>query len=337
MEGLRFTVKDCFRVEGFETSFGLRPSFLPIATQNAELINEICEAGAALVGITNLTPLALGANNENRMLGEVKFASVSPEQILGSSTGSAIAVKSGFCEFSICSDSGGSSRIPAVALGLIGYKAGRGQLNKQGMLSVAPEIDEPGIITSDMQTLGRILEVLVPSFLQRTIDSPKERLDYRALRTSEQQEFDTLFEKAHQIRKRFIAYGLKEALSGWKGDTALLSDELLALEKFGRTLSRSLIDELGDETKVLAEKFIKLKGRGVVLVTPALGADLRNITKSDGRVNHFMALSNLLGYPAVCVPLRSLERKILSVQIVAEDLKTVWSGASELLKESATI
>ncbi len=121
--GALISVKDLFDVKGFVTKAGSRIlEGSAAATVDAEAIARLREAGAVLVGHTNMTELAysgLGLNPHYGTPENVLYADCIPG---GSSSGGAVSVARDLVDIAIGTDTGGSVRIPAAFNGIVGFK-----------------------------------------------------------------------------------------------------------------------------------------------------------------------------------------------------------------------
>ncbi|HTW93667.1 MAG TPA: allophanate hydrolase [Tepidisphaeraceae bacterium] len=138
--GIPFAVKDNIDIEG-QTTTAACPAFGYLAKQTATVVQRLCDAGAILVGKTNLDQFATGLVGTRSPYGQVKNA-FNPEYISGgSSSGSAIAVAAGLVSFALGTDTAGSGRIPAGFNNIIGYKPTRGALSTTGVVPACRSLD----------------------------------------------------------------------------------------------------------------------------------------------------------------------------------------------------
>lgn len=166
--GVPVTVKDNFDLAGFPTTAGTtlawragakgaRPGeAAPPADRDAALVARLKEAGALVLGKTNLHELAFGATTENPHFGPARNPWDTGRTPGGSSGGAAAALGAGFGVLALASDTGGSVRAPAALSGLFGLKPPGGLLPTDGMAPLAPSLDCPGLLarTADDLVLG---------------------------------------------------------------------------------------------------------------------------------------------------------------------------------------
>ncbi|MGE6340003.1 amidase family protein, partial [Acidovorax sp. NPDC077664] len=125
LSGLRFAVKDNIDVAGYPTSAAC-PGFAHTATAHAAVVQRLLDAGATLVGKTNLDQFACGLNGTRSPHGAVPNA-LNPAYVSGgSSSGSAYVVATDQVDFALGTDTAGSGRVPAGLNNIVGIKPTKG-------------------------------------------------------------------------------------------------------------------------------------------------------------------------------------------------------------------
>jgi amidase len=165
LSALGFGAKDLFDVQGFVTGCG-SPDWLrthSAATQTAPAIEALLEAGATLVGKTQMDELAFSLNGENAHYGTPVNIRAAQRIPGGSSSGSAAAVAAQLVECSLGTDTGGSVRIPASYCGIYGIRPTHGRLSLAGCMPFAPSFDTVGWFADTARILGAVGEVLFQS------------------------------------------------------------------------------------------------------------------------------------------------------------------------------
>lgn len=138
--GIPFAIKDNIDVAGLTTTAACKP-FAHIADATAPVVQALLDAGAILVGKTNLDQFATGLNGTRSDYGVCRNA-FDPDYLAGgSSSGSAVAVALGLASFSLGTDTAGSGRVPASFNNLIGLKPTRGLLSTRGVLPACRSLD----------------------------------------------------------------------------------------------------------------------------------------------------------------------------------------------------
>jgi amidase len=164
--GLRVAVKDLIDMAGTPTTAGSRvlaDAAVP-AARDATCLAGLRQAGAQVVGKTNLHELALGVTGINPWFGtpvNPLDASLAPG---GSSSGSAVAVATGEARVAYGTDTGGSIRIPAACCGVCGLKTTWGRIPVDGVRPLAPSLDTVGPMAADVAGLVAGMRLLEPGF-----------------------------------------------------------------------------------------------------------------------------------------------------------------------------
>ncbi|MCM5569791.1 allophanate hydrolase [Burkholderiaceae bacterium FT117] len=138
--GISFAVKDNIDVAGWPTTAAC-PGFAHVAERTAEVVRALLEAGAILLGKTNLDQFATGLVGTRSPYGAVPNA-FSPDHVSGgSSSGSASVVARGLVHFSLGTDTAGSGRVPAGFNNLVGLKPTPGLVSNEGVLPACRTLD----------------------------------------------------------------------------------------------------------------------------------------------------------------------------------------------------
>ncbi|WP_228040773.1 allophanate hydrolase [Nodosilinea sp. LEGE 07088] len=138
--GIPFSVKDCIDIAGLPTSAGC-PDFAYGAQHTNLVIQKLLDAGAILIGKTNLDQFATGLVGVRTGYDIPHNAYVADFIAGGSSSGSAVSVAAGLVSFSIGTDTGGSGRVPAGLNNIVGLKPTRGLLSTQHMVDACRTLD----------------------------------------------------------------------------------------------------------------------------------------------------------------------------------------------------
>lgn len=133
LHGWPVAVKDVIDVAGLPTTRGLPDPGSRVAVEDAECVRRLREAGAIILGKTNLDPVAFAGTGDNPTFGRCSNPWNPDYSSGGSSGGSAVAVAAGMCRASLGTDSGGSVLIPAAFNGVTGLRPTVGRIPLAGV------------------------------------------------------------------------------------------------------------------------------------------------------------------------------------------------------------
>jgi aspartyl-tRNA(Asn)/glutamyl-tRNA(Gln) amidotransferase subunit A len=146
LSGVPIAHKDLFETAGIRTTAGSRLFEQYIPRRDAALVARLADAGAVLLGKTNMHELGGGVTTINPFFGTTRNP-VNPACVPGgSSGGSAAAVAARLAALATGSDTGGSVRIPAAFCGCVGFKPTFGRLSTAGLLGACPTFDHVGFL-----------------------------------------------------------------------------------------------------------------------------------------------------------------------------------------------
>src|SRR5688572_7188460 len=158
LAGVPFAVKDNIDVAGMPTTAGC-PAYSYAPARTATVVQRLLDAGAILIGKTNLDQFATGLVGVRSPYGAC--ASVFDERYIsgGSSSGSAVAVAKGLAAFALGTDTAGSGRVPAAFNNLVGLKPTRGLLSTAGVVPACRSLDCVSIFAADAALAERVWRV----------------------------------------------------------------------------------------------------------------------------------------------------------------------------------
>lgn len=158
--GIPIAHKDLFCTKNLRTSCGSKmlDNFVP--PYNATIVENCQQAGAIVLGKTNMDEFAMGSSNENSYYGSVKNPWNRDCVSGGSSGGSAAAVAAQLVAGATASDTGGSIRQPASFCGVTGLKPTYGRVSRWGMVAYASSLDQAGPIAKTAEDVALLLNVL---------------------------------------------------------------------------------------------------------------------------------------------------------------------------------
>src|SRR5882762_8774837 len=161
LHGIPISLKDNIYTKGVRTTAGsnILRDFVP--QHDAPVVAKLREAGAVLLGKTNMHEFAYGVTTNNPHFGPT----LNPWDLAripgGSSGGSAAAVAAGLCYGSIGTDTGGSIRIPASLCGVVGVKPGIGRVSVEGVLPLSSTLDFVGPLARTVDDAARLLHPIL--------------------------------------------------------------------------------------------------------------------------------------------------------------------------------
>ena len=180
LTGIPIAHKDIFCTEGVRTSCGsqMLDNFVP--PYDAHVVERLREAGAVMVGKTNMDEFAMGSSNETSWYGAVRNPWDTTTVPGGSSGGSAAAVAARLVPAATGTDTGGSIRQPAALTGTCGLKPTYGRVSRYGMIAFASSLDQAGPMATTAEDMALLLSAMAgfDSRDSTCVDQPVP--DYRA-------------------------------------------------------------------------------------------------------------------------------------------------------------
>ncbi|HAD70418.1 MAG TPA: Asp-tRNA(Asn)/Glu-tRNA(Gln) amidotransferase GatCAB subunit A [Gammaproteobacteria bacterium] len=178
--GVPLAHKDIFCTNGVTTTCGSRMLHNFVAPYDATVVEKFNDAGAVMLGKTNMDEFAMGSSNETSFFGPVKNPWDTKRVPGGSSGGSAVAVAADLCAMATGTDTGGSIRQPAAFCGITGFKPSYGRVSRWGMIAFASSLDQAGPLCKTAEDAALMTNVMagLDKKDSTSIDKPVE--DYTA-------------------------------------------------------------------------------------------------------------------------------------------------------------
>jgi allophanate hydrolase len=184
--GVPFAVKDNIDVAGIPTTAAC-PSYTYAPTETAPSVSKLVEAGALLIGKTNLDQLATGLSGCRSPYGSPRSIYGRKNYISGgSSSGSGVAVASGMVTFSLGTDTAGSGRVPASLNGIVGFKPTKGTVSARGVVPACRSLDTISVFATcvaDARSVWQILDAhdSEDAYAKPPNVLPLKAMDYRGV------------------------------------------------------------------------------------------------------------------------------------------------------------
>jgi aspartyl-tRNA(Asn)/glutamyl-tRNA(Gln) amidotransferase subunit A len=174
LHGVPISVKDLFDVAGTPTTAASRVREGHVAAADAEVIVRAREAGAVIVGKTNLHEFAFGTTSDESAFGPSRNPHDPARSPGGSSGGSAASVAAGMALGTLGSDTGGSIRIPAAACGIVGLKPTFAEVSLTGAVPLSRTLDHAGPLAATVRDTWLLYRALrdVHDSLPDTVGRP---------------------------------------------------------------------------------------------------------------------------------------------------------------------
>ena len=178
LAGVPVAIKDNMCTKGTLTtcSSKILRNFVP--TYTAQAVANLEEAGAVIIGKTNMDEFAMGSTSETSAFGPTKNPWNTEHVPGGSSGGSCAAVAAEECSYALGSDTGGSIRQPSSFCGVTGIKPTYGTVSRYGLIAYGSSLDQIGPVAKDVTDCATILEVIASHDTKDSTSVEREDYDF---------------------------------------------------------------------------------------------------------------------------------------------------------------
>ena len=177
LAGWILAVKDNIAIRDTRLTCGSRILGEHSATFTATAIERLENAGAVIIGKTNLDQFAMGSSSESSHFGAVRNPHDTERVPGGSSGGSAVAVAAGFCHAALGSETGGSVRQPAAFCGIAGLKPTYGRVSRYGLVAFGSSLDQISFFGRDCASILQVLSFAAGVDLRDSTSAPEPTPD----------------------------------------------------------------------------------------------------------------------------------------------------------------
>jgi len=289
LHGIPVAFKDMYDTAGIKTTAAFQFFANRVPKKDAVAVTKLKDAGAIIVGKTNMHTLAMGTTSQVSIFGPVHNPWNDAYISGGSSGGSAVAVAAGMCFATIDTDAIGSTRLPASCCGVVGFKCTWGLMDNTGILD-GEQADEMilklatvGIMTRDVADTALVADVLAGNSFTKALQSKKQMQRVGVVSNfGATPKIRELFDAAASEIKK-LGYDLTDVAAPFSENP-----DMQGVDKARETADKDIFKD--------ADVLILPTTASEVLTTKAVGEDPQALSPQ----NTFFV--NYYGLPAISVP-----------------------------------
>lgn len=178
LAGIPGSLKDNICTDGVRTTAASKVLEEWVPPYDGTIVTKLKEAGAPIIGKTNLDEFAMGSTTESSAFKKTRNPWHKERVPGGSSGGAAASVAAGMAYWGLGTDTGGSIRQPAAFCGVVGMKPSYGVVSRFGVIAMASSLDQAGPFTRDVADMAEVLNVLAGHDPKDSTSSPQPALDF---------------------------------------------------------------------------------------------------------------------------------------------------------------
>lgn len=336
---LSVVVKDCIDVTGTVTGCG-SAAYVDAApaSSHADVVQSLLQAGCKIIGKANMHELAFGMTGVNDFHG-TPVNPLWPDRIPGgSSSGSAVAVAGGLCDFSVGTDTGGSVRQPAICCGVYGMKPTFGRISRAGCQPAQSSLDCIGVLARTAPMLTQGMAAIDPGFvpaelggapkfarIKATLDKTVgDHLLYGLMEGVPEVDYLTLegLDEAFRAGMTIIGAETARAFGHLIDEGAPLGDDIRTRLAAARNVSAEDVAKAELVRREFTAAVDRILENADALMTPALPIVPPTLDEAQDpgtvlQLTRFLRPFNLSGHPAIVLPCAPTTGSLpMGVQIV---------------------
>ena len=185
LAGVPVAIKDNMCIKGQLTTCSSKILYNFKPTYTAEAVENLKNAGAVILGKTNMDEFAMGSTTETSYFGPTRNPHNQKHVPGGSSGGSCAAVAAQECFYALGSDTGGSIRQPSSFCGVVGMKPTYGTVSRYGLVAYGSSLDQIGPVAKDVTDCAAILETIASHDRKDSTSVQREDYDFTSALTED--------------------------------------------------------------------------------------------------------------------------------------------------------